>query len=157
MRHAPLSIRLLATSAAAISLAVPGVAMAQTDTAAEGQATDDDLHTPDADLVVTAPFVRSLDLFGNVGVVEGDTLARDLRSQIGETLTALPGVSATSFTPGASRPVVRGFQYAGADRAMLTPEIADVLDSPDLEAVNGLSPRGRARDRVGPADGGRDA
>lgn len=39
------------------------------------------------------------------------------------------------FTAFACEPVVRGFQYAGADRAMLTPEIADALDSPDLEAV----------------------
>jgi len=32
-------------------------------------------------------------------------------------------------------PVVRGFHYAGADAAMLTPEISDALDSADLEAV----------------------
>jgi len=32
-------------------------------------------------------------------------------------------------------PVVRGFQYAGADDARITPEISDALDSPDLEAV----------------------
>jgi LPPG:FO 2-phospho-L-lactate transferase len=32
-------------------------------------------------------------------------------------------------------PVVRGFKYAGAEDAMLTPEISDALDSPDLEAV----------------------
>lgn len=39
------------------------------------------------------------------------------------------------FTALACEPVVRGFQYAGADDAMITPEVADVLDSPDLEAV----------------------
>ena len=39
------------------------------------------------------------------------------------------------FTTLACEPVVRGFQYAGADVAMITPEVADVLDSPDLEAV----------------------
>lgn len=32
-------------------------------------------------------------------------------------------------------PVVRGFQYAGAEDARITPEISDALDSPDLEAV----------------------
>ncbi|MCX7960025.1 MAG: 2-phospho-L-lactate transferase CofD family protein [Burkholderiales bacterium] len=32
-------------------------------------------------------------------------------------------------------PPVRGFQYAGAEFARVTPEIADALDSPDLEAV----------------------
>ncbi|NJS15055.1 MAG: TonB-dependent receptor [Sphingopyxis sp.] len=41
---------------------------------------------------------------------EGDELARDIRGQIGDSLTRQPGVSATSFAPGASRPVLRGFQ-----------------------------------------------
>lgn len=70
----------------------------------------DDFHGPSDDLVVTAPFVRSLDLFGNVGVVQGDDLARDMRGQVGDLLARQPGVSATSFSPGASRPVLRGFQ-----------------------------------------------
>ncbi len=39
------------------------------------------------------------------------------------------------FTTLGCEPVVRGFQYAGADAAMIPPEVADVLDSPDLEAV----------------------
>src|SRR5690606_26087958 len=34
----------------------------------------------------------------------------DVRGQIGDTLTRVPGVSATSFAAGASRPVLRGFQ-----------------------------------------------
>ena len=32
-------------------------------------------------------------------------------------------------------PEVRGFQYAGANEAMITPEISDALHAPDLEAV----------------------
>lgn len=32
-------------------------------------------------------------------------------------------------------PEVRGFQYAGADDAMITPEISEALHAPDLEAV----------------------
>ncbi|MGH8765256.1 MAG: 2-phospho-L-lactate transferase CofD family protein [Burkholderiales bacterium] len=39
------------------------------------------------------------------------------------------------FTTLGCEPVVRGFQYAGADAAMLTPEVSDALDSEDLEAV----------------------
>lgn len=69
----------------------------------------DDFHT-DSEIVITAPYVRSLEILGNISVVEGDELARDLRGQIGDSLTRQPGVSATSFTPGASRPVLRGFQ-----------------------------------------------
>ncbi|HXR58608.1 MAG TPA: 2-phospho-L-lactate transferase CofD family protein [Burkholderiales bacterium] len=39
------------------------------------------------------------------------------------------------FTTLACEPAVRGFQYAGAEAAMIPPEVADALDSPDLEAV----------------------
>lgn len=90
---------------------MPAMAAAQTNSPAPAPATDrDDIHTPSDDLVVTAPYVRSLDVLGNVGVVEGDELARLNRPQIGDMLASLPGVSASSFSPGASRPVLRGFQ-----------------------------------------------
>lgn len=95
---------LLASSS--LALLVPSIAHAQAITTTA----DDDFHTTDEDIIVTAPYVRSLDLFGTIGVVEGDELARQIRGTIGETLTGQPGVSATSFTPGASRPVLRGFQ-----------------------------------------------
>ncbi len=75
---------------------------------AQDSGISDDVHTDDA-IVVTAPYVRSLDILGNVSVLEGDALARDIRGQIGDTLTRQPGVSATSFSPAASRPVLRGF------------------------------------------------
>lgn len=107
-------LSLLITSA--IALALPAIAAAQSAPPESniGQASagggDDDFHTTDGDIIVTAPFVRSLDLFGTVGVVEGDELARDIRPQIGDTLARQPGISATSFSPGSSRPVIRGFQ-----------------------------------------------
>lgn len=63
-----------------------------------------------ADIVVTAPFVRDLDILAGKSVLTGEKLLEDMRLQIGETLTRLPGMSATSFAPGASRPVLRGFQ-----------------------------------------------
>jgi LPPG:FO 2-phospho-L-lactate transferase len=39
------------------------------------------------------------------------------------------------FTALACEPVVKGFHYAGAEDAMLTPEVSNALDSEDLEAV----------------------
>jgi iron complex outermembrane receptor protein len=45
-----------------------------------------------------------------VAVVQGADLAQALRPSLGETLAHTPGVSATSFGPTASRPVLRGFQ-----------------------------------------------
>lgn len=94
-----------------IALSFPVVAAAQQAPATPPQpAQTDDFHTTDSDIIVTAPFTRSLDLFGNVGVLEADDIVRNLRPQIGDVLAGQPGVSATSFTPGASRPVIRGFQ-----------------------------------------------
>ena len=88
-------------------LAMPAIAQAQS-AAPQDQA--DDFHTTGEDIIVTAPFTRTLDLFGNVGVLETDDIAESLRPQIGDVLAREAGLSATSFTPGASRPVIRGFQ-----------------------------------------------
>ncbi|WP_077146954.1 TonB-dependent receptor [Sphingopyxis sp. KK2] len=98
-------MRSFASAAFSLGLVLAAPAFAQDQTADAGQ---DDVHDA-GPIVVTAPYVRSLDILGNVSVVEGDELARDIRGQIGDTLTRQPGVSATSFAPGASRPVLRGF------------------------------------------------
>lgn len=62
------------------------------------------------DIIVTAPFVRDLNILAGTEVMSGTELVREMRPQLGDTLARLPGVSATSFSPGASRPVLRGFQ-----------------------------------------------
>jgi iron complex outermembrane receptor protein len=67
-------------------------------------------HDESQEIVVTAPFVEELDLLAGTSVLTGTDLLLNIRPQIGDSLTRLPGVSATSFTPGASRPVLRGFQ-----------------------------------------------
>lgn len=65
---------------------------------------------PSGAIVVTAPYVRNLDLMAGRSVLVGEELLRNVRGQIGDSLTRQPGVSSTSFSPGASRPVLRGFQ-----------------------------------------------
>ncbi|KQU56113.1 TonB-dependent receptor [Sphingomonas sp. Leaf339] len=63
------------------------------------------------EIVVTAPFQQSeADVLSGTSIMSGEELQRALRPTIGETLARLPGVSATSFGPNASRPVLRGFQ-----------------------------------------------
>jgi len=63
------------------------------------------------DIIVTAPLQQSeRDVLQGTSVLTGEALTRDLRPTIGETLARLPGVSATSFGPTSSRPVLRGFQ-----------------------------------------------
>lgn len=82
-------------------------ALAQT---AEDQKSDD-LHTIGDDIVVTAPYARSrADLLSGTSVMTEGELRQALQPQIGEVIARQPGVSATSFSPGASRPVLRGMQ-----------------------------------------------
>jgi iron complex outermembrane receptor protein len=75
---------------------------------------DDDLHnrqTPpaNAQIVVTAHGLKTLDLLAGTTPVEGLELQRNLGGQVGEVLMNQPGVSMSGFSPGASRPVLRGF------------------------------------------------
>ncbi|WP_419807250.1 TonB-dependent receptor [Sphingomonas sp.] len=63
------------------------------------------------DVIVTAPVNTSeRDVLQGTSILSGVQLQRDLKPTIGETLERLPGVSATSFGPSASRPILRGFQ-----------------------------------------------
>lgn len=66
---------------------------------------------PSDQIVVTAAFQRDrLDILSGVSVLQGEALTQAIRPTLGETLDRTPGVSATSFGPNASRPVLRGLQ-----------------------------------------------
>lgn len=99
----------------AVTFAVAQPAFAQTATPVPAPAPThqaDHYHDLPTDIIVTAaPFQRNeLDVLGGTSVVQGVELDRQMRTSIGDTLASQPGVSATSFGPGASRPVLRGFQ-----------------------------------------------
>jgi iron complex outermembrane receptor protein len=101
---------LATTALAAAPASAQGQQQAPADPAERGEVQGDHLHDQfGSDIIVTAP-LRDLDLLAGTAVLTGDQLVRDLRPQLGDTLARLPGVSATSFSPGASRPVLRGFQ-----------------------------------------------
>ena len=68
---------------------------------------DDDYH---GEIIVTTGGLTRLDMLAGTSVMTGQDLQRNMDGQVGEVLARLPGVSATSFSPGASRPVLRGFQ-----------------------------------------------
>jgi iron complex outermembrane receptor protein len=110
---------LAASASIAALIALPAAAQV------ESAPARDDFHAADA-IVITAPYVSGLDLLGHVTVVEGDELARDLRGQIGDSLTRQAGVSATSFTAGASRPVLRGFS---GDRVRILTDGIGAIDA----------------------------
>ena len=106
----------LAASLSLIALAhaVPVVAQDQDrDIEVEGEAPEDDFHNrriaADGTIIVSAQGLREFDLLAGTSVIEGELLDENMDGQLGEVLTSLPGVTATGFAPGASRPILRGF------------------------------------------------
>ncbi|MCA1799344.1 MAG: TonB-dependent receptor, partial [Xanthomonadaceae bacterium] len=79
-------------------------------------------------IVVRASPLRSrspLEMARPVTVLTGDELTRKSATSIGETIAGELGVSATSFGPGASRPVIRGL---GDDRVRMLQDGIGTLD-----------------------------
>lgn len=84
-------------------------------------------HAEEA-IVVTGVRRRAEDVLGGVSVLSGQELTSAIRPSIGDTLTRLPGVSASSFGPTASRPILRGL---GGDRIRV---LTDGIGSFDVSA-----------------------
>ena len=101
----------------AVAIAAPAVAQDQpsedASTSEEVSPTEDDLHnrriSPDGTIIVSAEGLRQFDLLAGASVIEGEELAENMAGQLGEVLASQPGVTATGFAPGASRPILRGF------------------------------------------------
>jgi iron complex outermembrane receptor protein len=111
-------------TALSVALSVPAYAQQTGSTGASTAAAQtDDFHGTE-EIVVTAPYVERLDILSGTSAVSGDVLAEKTRAQLGDILSSLPGVSATSFSPGASRPVLRGYQ--GNRVAVLTDGIGNI-------------------------------
>lgn len=90
-------------------------AQAQPAPAADKAQVEDDLHNRQADevgnIIVSAAGLKELDVLAGTSVLEARDVQRQaVTGQIGELLTKLPGVSATGFAPGSSRPILRGQQ-----------------------------------------------
>ena len=83
----------------------------------------DDLHDV---ILVSAAGLDRLDVVAGTSVVSGDQLQRELDGQLGEILARLPGVSASGFAPGVSRPVLRGF---GGERVRVLSDGIGALDA----------------------------
>lgn len=82
---------------------------------AQSQKEQNEIETPkefedDDRIIVRAGGLERLDMLAGITVLEDVELTRNLDGQIGEVLKSIPGVSASGFAPGASRPVLRGFQ-----------------------------------------------
>jgi iron complex outermembrane receptor protein len=82
-------------------------------------------HEGEEQLVVTGVRRRASDALGGVSVLDKAALTREVRTSIGETLARQPGVSATSFGPAASAPVLRGLS---GDRVRVLTDGIGTLD-----------------------------
>lgn len=102
-------------------------------TAERGRPGGDDLHDR---IVVTAPGLDRLDVLAGTSVLDDIELQRSLEGQIGDVLTRIPGVSASSFTPGASRPILRGF---GGERVRVLTDGVGVIDASAASADHAVS------------------
>lgn len=80
-------------------------------------------------VVVTANPLGAPDLALPVSTLAGDELVLRRASTLGETLSALPGVSASGFGPQASRPIIRGLD---GERVRMLGNGASVLDVSSL-------------------------
>ena len=103
-------VRLLA-GAGMIALVTASAADAQTDDPAPLTPAPGTRTALPPEIIVTGIIDQTeQDVLQGTSILSGEKLTRDLRPTIGETLARLPGVSATSFGPSASRPILRGFQ-----------------------------------------------
>ena len=114
--HLALAAVLCAATIAAPALAETAQAEQQPATSTPaGAKIEDDVHNRQTDetgnIIVSASGLKELDLLAGTSVLEIGDIQRDMvTGQIGDLLSKVPGVSATSFAPGASRPVLRGQQ-----------------------------------------------
>lgn len=105
-----LLVVLLASAAAVSAAAIPATANAET---ASVTTSSDGTDGAERVIIVTGRlFSATASAIGTPVVLSGDALDRNVRPQLGDMLASLPGVSASSFAPGASRPVLRGFDAA---------------------------------------------
>ena len=82
----------------------------------------------DQEIIVTGVRKKAGDVLGGLTVLDSEDLAREVRPSIGETLARQPGVTASSFGPTASRPILRGLS---GDRVRL---LTDGIGSFDVSA-----------------------
>jgi outer membrane receptor protein involved in Fe transport len=106
----------------------------------------DEYHAPEEQAIVVTGFVHNRqDLLSGTSVLSGEELTRELRPTIGDTLSRLPGVSATSFGPNASRPVLRGFQ---GERVLILTDGIGSLDVSNTSADHAVSINPLTADRM---------
>ncbi|SIN64310.1 iron complex outermembrane recepter protein [Parasphingorhabdus marina DSM 22363] len=99
----------------------------------------------DETIIVTADYVDEFDILAGTSVIARDNILRRVQPQIGDVLTGEPGVSATSFGPGASRPVLRGLQ---GERVRVLTDGIGTLDVSNTSADHAVTIDPLTTDRI---------
>ena len=122
-----------------------GLASAQTVPPKPASHPDDTLNLET--VVVTAgPDAKSaFDLAQGASILAGDSLHRSLQATLGETLASTPGVNATYYGPGASRPIIRGL---GGDRVRMLDNGVGSLDASNVSPDHNVSVEPLLVDRI---------
>jgi iron complex outermembrane receptor protein len=87
----------------------------------------------------------AFDLAQGASILSGDTLHRSLEATLGETLSSTPGVNATYYGPGASRPIIRGL---GGDRVRMLDNGVGSLDASNVSPDHNVSIEPLLVDRI---------
>ena len=143
-------VRFALLAATGLAVASPALAQDRSAPAPEPAAGAADPAADDGDdfhgtIYVTAGGLERLDMLAGTSVVDGDTLQRNLDGQIGEVLARIPGVSATSFSPGASRPVLRGL---AGDRVRVLVDGIGAIDASNTSADHAVTIDPLTADRI---------
>ena len=97
-----------------------------------GQALADDAGAPTvSELVVTgAPYAVSLDsATTHINIITQEHLATAAPVGIGDLLNGMPGIRSTAYSPGASRPIIRGLS---GPRVMILQNGVGLVDASSL-------------------------
>lgn len=81
----------------------------------------------------------------SVSVLSGTSLDEKTRNSLGDTLAAEPGVTSSSFGPGAGRPVIRGF---GGDRIKILENGVSTLDISNVSPDHAVTVESSLVDRI---------
>ncbi|MBI2815029.1 MAG: TonB-dependent receptor [Opitutae bacterium] len=78
----------------------------------------------------------SFDLAQGTAVLASEQLRRSVAATLGDTLAAVPGINATAYGPGASRPIIRGL---GGDRVRMLDNGVGALDASSVSPDHNVS------------------
>ena len=118
---------LIASTALAALFCHPATAQEATAAPPSADRPSDDAASSN-EIVVTGTHTRSDDILGNVNVLNAESLARDVRPTLGETVAKQPGVSTSGSGPNVARPVLRGLS---GERLLI---LTDGIGSLDVSA-----------------------